>query len=217
MMVRAFVYVAAAALLAMLSVAYAADTAAAPAPVKLSATDLVGKSAPAFSLKDTAGKSHKLADLKGKIVVLDWFNYGCPVVKKYYENKDFVASMNSALQGQKDVVWLSVVSSAPGSEGGDPAEFKTAAASFGKVNTTLWDTAGTVGHAYGASATPTVFVIDAKGKIVYAGAFDEANGPGEAPKGTNLALAAVKAARAGKSPAVSSTKPFGCSVKYASK
>jgi len=217
MMVRAFVYVAAAALLTMLSAAYAADTAPMAPPIKLSATDLVGKTAPAFTLQDTAGKSHKLADLKGKIVVLDWFNYGCPVVQKYYKNKDFVASMNSALQGQKDVVWLSVVSNAPGTEGGDPAAYKTAAAEFGKVNTTLWDTQGTVGHAYGATATATVFVIDQKGKVVYAGAFDEANGPGEAPKGTNLALAAVKAARAGKAPEVSSTKPFGCGVKYASK
>jgi len=198
------------ALLTLVSVAYAAD-----APAKLAATDLVGKSAPAFTLKDAAGKAHSLSEYKGKIVVLDWFNYGCPVVQKYYTNKDFVASMNTALQGKKDVVWLSVVSSAPGSEGGDPAEFKTKAAEFGKVNTTLWDGDGKVGHAYGASATPTVFVIGKDGKVVYAGAFDEAANPKEAPHGKNLALAAVAAARQGKAPVVSSTTPFGCSVKYA--
>jgi len=207
----------AAVLACAVSVAFAADApAGAPASDK-SPSDLVGQKAPSFTLADFQGKQHSLADYKGKIVVLDWFNYGCPVVKKYYTNKDFVASMNKALVGKKDVVWLSVTSSAPGSEGYDPAGYKTAAADFGKVNLTLRDVDGKVGHAYGAHATPTVFVIGKDGKVVYAGAFDEASGPGEAPKGSNLALAAVEAVRAGKAPAVTSSKPFGCSVKYAQK
>jgi len=181
----------------------------------LVSTDLVGKQAPAFTLKDYSGKTHKLSDYKGKIVVLDWFNYACPVVKAYYTKPEFVASMNAALLGQKDVVWLSVNSSAPGKEGGDAAELKTAAAGFGKTNLVLADPTGVAGHAYGATATPTVYVIDQKGKVIYAGAFDEAGSPKEAPKGVNYAIAAVKAARAGKAPEVSTKKPFGCSVKYA--
>jgi peroxiredoxin len=207
-------FIALAALL-LLSTAYAAEAKTAAAP--LASTDLVGKPAPAFTLKDTAGKAHKLADLKGKIVVLDWYNYGCPIVQAYYKKKEFVSAMNAALQGQKDVVWLSVVSSAPGQQGSDVAEFNATAKQYGKVNTTLWDSDGKVGHAYGATATPTVYVIGKDGKVVYAGAFDEAAGPQEVPKGTNLALAAVKAARAGKAPAVKSKTPFGCSVKYATK
>ena len=200
--------------LLLVGAAYAAD-APKPAAPALVSTDLVGKQAPAFTLKDYAGKEHKLADYKGKIVVLDWFNYGCPVVKAYYQKKEFVASMNAALVGQKDVVWLSVNSSAPGKEGGDPDELKEAAAGFGKTNLVLADPTGATGHAYGATATPTVYVIDQKGKVIYAGAFDEADSPKDAPKGTNLAIAAVKAARSGKAPAVASKKPFGCSVKYA--
>jgi peroxiredoxin len=195
--------------LLLVGAAYAAD-----AP-KLVSTDLVGKAAPAFELKDYAGKTHKLADYNGKIVVLDWFNYGCPVVQAYYNKPEFVSAMNTALQGQKDVVWLSVNSSAPDKEGGNAAELKEASKAFGKTNLTLADPTGKVGHAYGATATPTVYVIGKDGKVIYAGAFDEADSPKDAPKGTNLAIAAVKAARAGKAPAVTSKKPFGCSVKYA--
>jgi peroxiredoxin len=200
--------------LLLVTAAYAADAPKGNAP-SLVSTDLVGRAAPAFELQDYAGETHKLSDYKGKIVVLDWFNYGCPVVKAYYTKKPFVDAMNTALLNQKDVVWLSVNSSAPGSEGGDPDELKSAAGSFGKKNLVLADPTGKVGHAYGSTATPTVYVVDHKGKVIYAGAFDEADSPKDAPKGTNLAIAAVKAARAGKAPAVTSKKPFGCSVKYA--
>jgi peroxiredoxin len=213
---KVFIFIAAA-VLGLVTLALAADAPGGAVMADKTPDSLLGQTAPAFSLPDYEGKKHSLADYKGKIVVIDWFNYGCPVVQAYYKNKDFVASMNKALAGKKDVVWLSISSSAPGNEGSDPEGFKAAAKEFGKTNLTLHDDDGKVGHAYGAHATPTVYVINKEGKVVYAGAFDEAAGPQEAPKGSNLALAAVDAARAGKSPAVQSKKAFGCSVKYAKK
>jgi cytochrome oxidase Cu insertion factor (SCO1/SenC/PrrC family) len=196
--------------------AQAAETA--PAAAKAAPrteTELLGQSAPQFTLVDFDGKEHSLADFAGKVVVLDWFNYSCPVVKAYYNDEAFVETMNTALEGQDDVVWVSVVSSAPGKEGYDPAGNKQAFTDFGKVNLTLRDEDGTVGHAYGATATPTVFVIGKDGKVVYAGSFDQATSPHEAPKGTNFVLAAVEAARADSAPEVDSNPAFGCSVKYA--
>lgn len=188
-----------------------AELAAAPeaAPKVEAPEDLVGYAAPGFTLTDFDGGEHSLADYAGKIVVLDWFDYECGATKAYYGNAEFVKSLNDALQGQEDVVWLSVVSSGEGKPGYDPDGNKKYMGEVGKTNPTLRDVSGEVGKSYGAKASPTAFVIDASGKVIYAGAFDEAPGPGDAPKGTNLALAAVTAARAGAEPEVKSTKAFG--------
>jgi peroxiredoxin len=189
----------------------AAELAAAPeaAPKVEAPEDLVGYAAPGFTLTDFDGNEHSLADYAGKIVVLDWFNAECPAVIAYYDKPEFVKQMNDALNGQEDVVWLSVKSAGPGKEGHDPEKAKAYAEKIGKTNPILSDETGVVGKSYGALGTPTVFVINPEGTVIYAGAFDEAPGPGDAPKGNNLTLAAVTAAREGKEPAVTQTKAFG--------
>jgi len=181
----------------------AAENAPAPKPV-----DLVGKPAPEFTLT-AHGKEYKLADYKGKTVVLDWFNWQCPAVKAYYDKPEFVKTMNAALAGKDDVVWLSIKSAGEGKDGYDPDETKKFAASIGKTNPILSDATGATGHSYNAQSTPTVFVINPEGVVVYAGVFDEATSPSDAPKGQNLAIAAVEAARAGKAPLIANTKTFG--------
>lgn len=171
--------------------------------------DLVGQAAPDFTLVDLNGNEHKLSDHRGMTVVLDWFNAECPAVVAYYDKPEFVSQMNEALSGRDDVVWLSVKSAGPGKEGHDPEAAKAYAEKIGKTNPILNDETGVVGKSYGALATPTVFVINPEGNVIYAGAFDEAPSPKEAPKGNNLTLAAVEAARGGTAPVVSQTKAFG--------
>jgi thiol-disulfide isomerase/thioredoxin len=171
--------------------------------------DLVGQPAPDFNLTDVDGNEHKLSDYTGKTVLIDWFNPGCPAVKAYYEKAEFVAQMNAALTGKDDIVWLSINSGADGQEGSGVEANKTYAETVGKVNPILLDESGEVGHSYKAQRTPTVYVVSPEGVVVYAGAFDQATSPREAPKGETLALAAVEAARKGDAPVVSSAKAFG--------
>jgi ABC-type Fe3+-hydroxamate transport system substrate-binding protein len=174
-----------------------------------SPSSLVGQTAPDFTLTDLAGTEHKLADYRGKTVVLDWYNAECPAVIAYYDKPEFIKQMNDALVGKEDVVWLSIKSAGPGKEGHDVAKATTYGEKVGKTNPVLNDETGTVGKSYHAQGTPTVYVINPEGQIVYAGAFDDATGPGEVPGKTNLTLAAVEAARTGTTPAVPSTKAFG--------
>lgn len=180
-----------------------------PQPPKPQPMELVGQPAPDFTLTDMDGTEHHLANLRGKTVLLDWFNPGCPAVKAYYEKPEIVAQLNAALLGKDDVVWLSINSGAPGKEGNGVEVNKAFAAAVGKTNPILADESGAVGHSYNAWRTPTVFVINPKGVVVYAGTFDQATSAREAPLGDTLALAAVEAARKGELPVVSSAKPFG--------
>src|SRR3954469_4606852 len=132
-----------------------------------------GEQAPAFTGTDSNGKTHSLSDYKGKYVVLEWTNSGCPFTKKHY-----VSGKMQKLQKQrpsKGVIWLSVLSSAPGKEG-----YKTAAeenAYLQQVNASptavLMDPKGDLGHSYEAKTTPHMFVIDPSGKLIYAGAIDD--------------------------------------------
>jgi peroxiredoxin len=180
-----------------------------PAPPKPQPEELVGQAAPDFILTDIDGKVHKLADYRGKTVLLDWFNPGCPAVKVYYEKPEFVTQMNAAFADKEDIVWLSINSSAPGKEGHGIEENKLYAATVGKTNPILVDESGAVGHSFNAWRTPTVYVINPEGVIVYAGTFDQATSAKEAPKGDSLALAAVEAAAKGEAPVISSAKAFG--------
>jgi peroxiredoxin len=175
----------------------------------------VGQPAPAFTLTDSNGQSHNLADFKGKFVVLEWLNHGCPFVKKHYDSNN-MQKLQKEYTG-KDVVWLSIVSSAPGKQGHmSPAETNQAKEEKGSAATAvLLDEDGTVGQLYGAKVTPHIYVIDREGKLAYMGGLDnaplgKAEGPSVMPW-TDEAIAAVVRGEAPRSP---STKAYGCSVKY---
>lgn len=175
-----------------------------------------GSDAPAFTLKDTTGKTHNLADYKGKFVVLEWFNEGCPFVKKHYGSGN-MQKLQKEYTG-KDVVWLSINSSAPGKEGHVTTESAPKTITDWKMDSTkiLLDHDGKVGKLYGAKTTPHMFVIDQAGKLIYQGAIDSKASPNAADieSSENYVKVALDSALAGKPVANASTKPYGCSVKY---
>ncbi len=174
--------------------------------------------APEFTLKDLDGKDRKLSDFAGKWVVLEWTNYACPFVKKQYEPKAMQALQKTYTA--KDVVWLSICSSADGKQGYmAPDAWKKAMSDAGAVPTAmLLDADGTVGHLYDARTTPDMRVIDPKGNLVYKGAIDDNPSAQADPlKSTNYVAQVLDAVLAGKPAPVSETKPYGCGVKYAAK
>ena len=178
----------------------------------------VGTSAPEFSLPDVKGKSHSLTEYKGKYVVLEWFNPECPFVKKHYGSENM-----QKLQKQftdKGVVWLTIDSNAPGTEGNLNAEGAEKIMSSWKTHQTalLLDPDGKVGKLYGAKNTPQMFVINPEGKVVYQGAIDSkaSPNPDDIPNSTNYVKAALDESLAGKPVSNPTTKPYGCSVKYKS-
>lgn len=176
----------------------------------------IGKPAPEFTLTDTKGVAHKLADFKGKVVVLEWINLGCPYVKAQYSGRYMQALQKTYTD--KGVVWLSVCSSAAGEQGHmSPADWNARIAEHGIASTAvLADASGVVGKAYGAKTTPHMYVIAADGTLAYNGAIDSANSTNtaEIAKAQNYVAAAVDALLAGKPVATSSTRPYGCGVKY---
>jgi peroxiredoxin len=176
-------------------------------------TPAVGDKAPAFNLKCLAGNDHTLADYKGKIVVIEWTNPGCPVVARHYRDGLMQAAQKAAKE--KGAVWLAVNSTNPGhSNYREPAELKKIYTEWQAAYASqLMDADGTTGRAYGAKTTPHIFVIDTEGKIVYNGAIDDDTRGNKADR-TNYALAAIDALLAGKPMAVSATQPYGCTVKY---
>jgi peroxiredoxin len=177
----------------------------------------VGAVAPNFVGTDSTGKTHKLSDYRGKVVVLEWHNQGCPYTKKHYES----GSMQK-LQKEwtaKGVIWLTVISSAPGEQG-----YVTAAQEneyLKKMNSTptavLLDPTGVIGHQYEAKTTPHMYVIDPKGLLVYEGAIDDkpTSDPADIAGATNWVQAALQQTAAGKPVSTQVTRPYGCSVKYA--
>lgn len=176
-----------------------------------------GKKAPDFSEVDAAGKTHSLADYKGEWLVLEWFNQGCPYVKKHYGSGNM-----QALQKQytaKDVNWLTVVSSAQGKQGYlEPAQALEEVKSH-KLNASapfLLDPDGSMGRAYGAKTTPHMFIINPQGEVVYAGAIDDNDSanPAVIPDSNNYVAAALDAALSGEAVEVASSRAYGCSVKY---
>ena len=176
----------------------------------------VGAAAPGFTLTDTKGAAHALADFAGKPVVLEWTNPDCPFVKKHYGAKNM-----QALQAKyvaQGAVWLSVCSSAPGKQGHYPAdEWNRILAEQGSAATALLlDPDGQVGRAYGAKSTPHLFVIDAAGTLVYDGAIDDqpSTDSADIPGARAYVVEALDAVLAGAPVPVAQTKPYGCSVKY---
>lgn len=177
----------------------------------------VGAPAPAFSLPATTGKTVSLADFKGKYVVLEWTNQGCPFVKKHYGSGNMQGTQKWATD--KGVVWLSIVSSAPGSQGYVTAAEGTEMLKAQKMSSTalLMDPDGKVGHAYGAKTTPHMFIINPKGELIYQGGIDnKATANAEDVKtATNYVKLALTESMAGKEVSNPSTRPYGCGVKYA--
>lgn len=179
---------------------------------------IVGQAAPAFSAQDTAGKTHSLADFKGRYVVLEWVNPGCPYVQKHYNAANMQAAQKDAVG--KGVVWLAVNSTA--ANAGDykaPAELAAWMKQQNAAATaTLMDADGKVGRAYSARTTPHMYVIDPAGKLIYAGAIDsKATARADDIKtATNYVRQALGEALGGKPVSVSVTQAYGCSVKYAS-
>ena len=176
----------------------------------------VGAPAPSFTLTDTKGAAHALADFAGKPVVLEWTNPDCPFVKKHYGAKNM-----QALQAKyvaQGAVWLSVCSSAPGKQGHYPAdEWNRILAEQGSAATALLlDPDGQVGRAYGAKTTPHLFVVDAAGTLVYDGAIDDnpSTDSADIPGARAYVAEALDAVLAGAPVSVAQTKPYGCSVKY---
>lgn len=176
----------------------------------------VGKKAPNFTLTDVDGKEHNLKDYRGKYVVLEWINYDCPFVKKHY-NSGNMQSLQKKYTA-KDVVWLAINSSAPGKQGNfDNAEIKRRSAEHDAAFTAyLKDEDGRVGKWYGAKTTPHMFVVNPKGRIAYMGGIDNIKSTKveDVAKATNYVAAALDAALAGDKIAMTSSKPYGCGVKY---
>lgn len=175
-----------------------------------------GATAPDFSLVDSRGKKQTLAANKGKWVVLEWLNHGCPFVRKHYDAGNMQALQKKYTE--KGVVWYSVISSAPGKQGSGSAEAvnEDIAKNQSAATAVLLDPEGTTGKAYGATTTPNMYVIDPKGKLVYMGAIDDkpTTETEDVATAKNYVSAALDAGLAGKPIAVATTKPYGCSVKY---
>jgi peroxiredoxin len=178
----------------------------------------VGKAAPDFTLKSLDGKEVKLSSFKGKVVVLEWFNPGCPYVKKSHTVGSLIDTAKK--HAKNGIVWLAINSSAEGKQGAAPKANTDAVKTWSLEHPVLLDPTGATGKAYGATNTPHMFVIDAKGTLVYAGAIDNSrDGERKSPEGGTLinyvdaALEDIAAKRAVK---VTTTKPYGCSVKYGS-
>ena len=176
----------------------------------------VGSPAPALTLTDTKGKQHNLADYKGKYVVLEWVNFGCPFVKKHYESGNMQSTQKKAVD--QGVVWLSVCSSAEGKQGHmDPADWNEEIADRKLASTAvLIDESGAVGKTYGAKTTPHMYIVNPDGILIYKGAIDDkptAN-KDDLPGARNYVLAALDESLAGKPVSMASTTPYGCSVKY---
>jgi len=195
-------------------------TSAAPSPLASPGAHAdISQPAPDFTLPDSDGHPVHLADYKGKTVVLEWFNPHCPFVNKAHQKGSLVdAAKRHAAEG---VVWLAINSGGAGKEGAGAEASRDGKQKFGLAHPVLIDDSGDVGHAYGATNTPNMFVIDGSGTLVYRGAIDNSpDGEGESPAGGKLVSyvdSALADLAAGRPVATATTKAYGCSVKYAHK
>jgi peroxiredoxin len=176
----------------------------------------LAKAAPAFTAVDVDGRTRSLAEFRGKTVVLEWVNEGCPYVRKHYSGN--MQGLQQAARAD-GVVWLSIASSAPGKQGHFPDGAAAKAwmnAKGAKPTTLLLDPQGAVATAYKAKTTPHMFVIDGDGQIVYEGAIDDTPSPRveDLKTARNYVAAALGDLKAGRKVAVAYSQPYGCSVKY---
>lgn len=185
--------------------------------VPASANLTTGAPARDFKLRDTDGNVVSLSQFKGKTVVVEWHNPGCPFVKKHYDSGNMQATQAGAKTG--GAVWLTVNSGAPGKQGHMTGAEANALVKAQKLNSTeyLLDGSGVVGKAWGAKTTPHLYIVDPAGKLRYQGAIDDKPTANQADiKGArNHVAAALAEMKAGKAVSVTDTKPYGCTVKYA--
>ncbi len=176
------------------------------------ASSAVGEAAPAFKLNDLAGKTHSLAQYKGKHVVLEWINPECPFSDRQAREK----TMTDLTKKYGQVVWLGINSTNPKHQDYlQPAEHLKWAKKNGIDYSILYDPTGSVGHAYGAKTTPHMFIVDEQGKLAYNGAIDDdPSGRKAKPARQNYVDGGLTAELAGKAVAPAVTQPYGCSVKY---
>jgi peroxiredoxin len=194
-----------------------AALAAGLAPIADHAQAVVGSAAPPFTATDSHGQSHSLDQYRGKYVVLEWHNQGCPYTRKHYTSGNM-----QSLQKEwtaKGVVWFTVISSAQGEQGyqTDAQENAYLAQMHADPTAVLMDADGKLGHLYGAKTTPEMYVIDPNGKLIYEGAIDDRPTPdvNDIKGADNYLTDALMQAMAGKPVMKSYTRPYGCSVKYA--
>lgn len=176
----------------------------------------VGEPAPGFEGVDTGGNIHRLADYRGKTVVLEWTNHDCPYVRKHYGAGNMQEQQREA--AAQGVVWLSIISSAPGKQGHvrpEEAEELTRTRNAAPFAVIL-DSEGKIGRAYNAKTTPHMFIIDDTGVLVYMGGMDSIStaNPDDIPRATQYIRVALQELAAGKPVSTPVTKPYGCSVKY---
>lgn len=185
-------------------------------PATAFASSELGKPAPAFSAIDSNGKTWSLAELKGKIVVLETTNQDCPYVRKHYNSANMQTQQREA--AAKGVVWLTVASSAPGEQG-----FVTAAQANELTRTRnaapaafLLDPQSRIARAYGATVTPHMYIVDAAGMLVYQGGIDSipSSSVSDVPKARQYVRVALDEMLAGKPVTDASTRPYGCTLKY---
>jgi len=177
----------------------------------------VGEAAPGFTTTATTSKGVSLADQRGKIVILEWTNHDCPYVRKHYDS-DNMQTLQKEITGQ-GVIWLTLISSSPGTQGYVTPKQADELTSTRKANPTavLLDPTGVVGRAYGATNTPHMYVIDKSGLLVYAGAIDDrpTTRPSDVPVAHNYVRAALDDMAAGRPVQTPVTRAYGCTVKYA--
>lgn len=184
----------------------------------LAAAQKNGAMAQDFKLTDVNGKTVQLSQFRGKTVVLEWHNPGCPFVAKHYDSGNMQATQKSARQ--QGAVWLTINSGAKGKQGhmsGPEAKALIAKQDIQSTNYLL-DAKGLVGKAYGARATPHMFIIDGSGTLVYQGGIDDkpTADPADIKTARNHVLAALKEIKSGDRVSIAQSRPYGCSVKYAS-
>jgi peroxiredoxin len=176
----------------------------------------VGEAAPDFVATDSNGQTHHLAEYRGKYVVLEWHNNGCPYTQKHY-----LSGNMENLQREwtaRGVIWFTVISSAPGAQGYVTGAQENAymLQMHAAPTAALLDPEGQLGHLYEAKTTPHMFVIDPQGVLIYDGAIDDraTPDPSDIAGATNYVSQALNEAMSGKPVSVPATRPYGCSVKY---
>ncbi|MEM7661614.1 MAG: redoxin domain-containing protein [Pseudomonadota bacterium] len=179
---------------------------------------IVDQAAPDFSGLTSAGDEISLSDFAGKTVVLEWTNHGCPFVQKHYDESYRNMQELQSAAAEDDIIWISVISSAPGKQGHvTPEEANALTTSRGAAPTAVvLDESGDIGRLYAAQTTPHMYVVNEGGVLAYQGAIDsiKSTRTKDIPEAENYVTSALEAVSAGGVPTTQQTRPYGCSVKY---